>query len=189
MQKPTVTIHWDADEAAYVLSTEVILPQKGDIVFDFFSDAFQLERITPDWLNFRILTPPPIEVRSGCLIDYRIRLHGIPIRWRTEISSWDPPYSFTDRQLSGPYRLWEHFHTFEEVAGGTLVSDRVRYRALGGKLVNWLFVQSDLKRIFSYRGMKMREIFASCQTFEASGAVGQRQRLHSSLKHIQGAFQ
>ena len=154
-----VEFQWDPTDKAFVLSTSVLLPRCRTEVFDFFSDAFQLERITPKWLNFKILTPAPIAMRTGCLIDYKISLRGVPLRWKTEISSWDPPFSFTDRQLKGPYLLWEHLHTFEETQGGTLMSDRVRYRVLGGRLVNWAFVQDDLNKIFSYRGHRMLELF------------------------------
>ena len=134
-----------------VLSTKLWVPLNRSDVFELFSDAFQLERLTPPWLNFRVLTPGPIEMQTGQLIDYQIRLHGIPIRWRTEISNWEPPYRFTDTQLRGPYRLWEHSHTFEELDGGTLVRDRVDYLVPGGPIVNRLFVRNDLRRIFNYR--------------------------------------
>ena len=154
-----ITIKWDAEDACYVLTCSVVLPRTRKEVFAFFSDAFQLEQITPDWLRFRILTPGPIELQEGSLIDYHIRLHGIPIAWQTEISAWDPPHAFTDRQLRGPYRLWEHLHTFEEVDGGTLTVDSVRYRAIGGRLAIWLVVEKDLRRIFEYRRQRMLELF------------------------------
>lgn len=165
-----IRIDWNPDDGCYELRCAVILPQARERVFDFFSDAFQLEHITPPWLNFRILTPAPIDLQEGCLIDYQIRLHGIPIRWRTEISSWDPPYSFTDRQLRGPYRLWEHLHTFEAVDGGTLTTDCVRYKAIGGRFANWLMVERDLRRIFEYRRQRMLELFsaAAIQIAEAA---------------------
>ncbi len=155
----SVLVEWNADERVFILRSSVVLEHSREALFEFFSDAFQLEQITPPWLNFRILTPAPIHVRTGCLIDYRIRLRGIPIRWRTEISSWDPPYSFTDRQLKGPYLLWEHLHTFETVPEGTLAKDEVRYRVPGGRFVNWLLVQRDLEKIFTYRRDKMLELF------------------------------
>ncbi len=123
-----VSIRWDAEERVYVLRTITCLPRPRAEVFEFFSDAFQLERITPPWLNFRILTPAPIDIREGCLIDYQIRLRGIPIRWRTEICEWHPNDRFMDRQLKGPYLLWEHLHTFEDIEGGTRMMDEVRYR-------------------------------------------------------------
>jgi len=99
-------------------------------------------------------------MRLGALIDYRIRFHGLPFHWRTEITSWHPPRAFVDIQIRGPYTLWKHTHTFEERDGGTLCSDHVRYRPAGGALTNWLFVRRDVKRIFLYRGRRLREIFA-----------------------------
>lgn len=149
----------DAEDGAFVLRCSVLLPQPRARVFQFFADAFQLEQITPPWLNFRVLTEAPIAIQAGCLIDYRLKLHGIPIRWRTEISSWDPPTAFVDRQLKGPYWFWEHLHTFEEAEGGTLCRDEVRYRVPGGWLIDRLFVQPDLRRIFEYRRQKMLELF------------------------------
>ena len=154
-----VSIRWDDEDRCFVLRSATVLTHSREALFEFFSDAFQLEQITPEWLNFRILSPAPIRIQVGCLIDYSIRLHGIPIRWRTEISSWDPPFSFTDRQLKGPYQLWEHLHTFETVPEGTLAIDEVRYRVPGGRLINRLFVQGDLQRIFEYREKRMLELF------------------------------
>ncbi len=154
-----VTIEWDPGERLFILRSSVVLDHSPEKLFEFFSDAFQLEQITPPWLNFRIQTPAPINIRKGCLIDYSIRLRGIPIRWRTEISDWNPPFSFVDRQLKGPYLLWEHLHTFEKVPEGTLARDEVRYRVPGGRLVNWLMVKSDLIRIFEFRRNKMLELF------------------------------
>lgn len=154
-----VEINWNQADNAYVLQCEVTLPVSREQLFKFFSDAFQLEQITPPWLNFRVQTEAPINIAPGTLIDYKLRLRGIPIRWRTEIATWDPPQSFTDRQLKGPYYLWDHFHTFETVEGGTLVKDRVKYRVPGGALTNFLLVQNDLKRIFRYRRQRMIELF------------------------------
>jgi ligand-binding SRPBCC domain-containing protein len=156
-----IEINWNAAEKAYTLSATMMLPVDRETLFHFFSDAFQLEQITPPWLNFRVITPAPIVIQAGTLIDYKLKLRGFPIRWRTEISTWEPPYSFTDRQLKGPYYLWEHFHTFEEVEGGTLVSDQVNYRSIGGALVHSLFVKNDLLKIFAWRQQKMIERFAN----------------------------
>ena len=157
-------IEWDRRERAYRLRCAVLLPNSQETLFAFFSDAFQLQRITPDWLNFQILTPAPIILRQGSLIDYQIRLHGIPIRWRTEISSWEPPFAFTDRQVRGPYLLWEHLHRFESTPSGTLAIDDVCYRVPGGRLLNWLFVENDLRRIFDYRQRRLLEFLPQTQS-------------------------
>ena len=143
----------------YRLQTELFVPSSLTDVFAFFADAFQLETITPPWLNFRVLTPRPFEIQKSTLIDYKLRLHMIPIRWQSEISEWEPPYRFVDQQIRGPYTLWYHDHTFEEKDGGTLVRDVVDYSMLGGSLVNRFFVQNDLRKIFEYRHKKLREIF------------------------------
>ena len=136
-------------------SAEQWLPRPRPEVFQFFSEARNLETLTPPWLNFEVLTPAPIVLRPGTLIDYRIRIHRIPIRWRTEILEWNPPHRFVDVQLRGPYHLWHHTHTFEERDGGTLCRDKVRYRPRGGALINWLFVRRDVERIFAFRRDRM----------------------------------
>ncbi len=138
---------------------EVWLPKPPQQVFEFFADARNLQAITPAWLNFVVLTPGPIEIRRGALIDYRLRVHGIPIRWQTEITAWEPPHRFVDEQRRGPYRLWVHEHRFEARDGGTLASDFVRYAAPGGKLTDWLFVRRDVERIFQFRRQKLLEVF------------------------------
>ena len=152
----------------YRLETELLVGQPIEQVFGFFSDAFQLETITPPWLNFRVLTERPIEIQSGTLIDYKLRLHYIPIRWRTEISAWEPPHRFVDRQLRGPYLLWHHEHAFEERGNETLVRDVVDYKPRGGRLIHDLFVKPDLLRIFDYRTQKLREIFNSTAPTQAA---------------------
>ncbi|MYH10185.1 MAG: SRPBCC family protein [Gemmatimonadales bacterium] len=126
--------------------------------FAFFSDAHNLERITPPFVNFRVLTAPPIEMRVGTLIDYRLRLHGIPLRWRSEITHWDPPRRFIDEQRRGPYRKWIHEHRFEAEDGGTRVEDHVTYAVPGGALIDRWFVRPDLKRIFEYRHSAISEV-------------------------------
>ena len=128
-------------------------------MFDFFADAFQLERMTPPWLHFSVVTPRPIEMRAGTLIDYQLRLHGIPIRWGTKITAWEPPFQFIDEQISGPYRLWRHLHTFEEIDGKTVCRDQVDYSVPGGPLVHSLFVKRDVQRIFEYRRKRLLQIF------------------------------
>ncbi len=129
-------------------------------VFAFFTEPKNLEEITPPWLRFKILTPGDLEMRSGMKIDYRLRLHGIPLKWQSKITVWDPPFRFVDEQVRGPYRLWRHEHTFLEKEDGTLVGDRVDYAVLGGRLVQRFLVVRDVERIFEYRRQKLAEIFA-----------------------------
>ena len=144
---------------SYRLSRSLLVPRPIDEVFAFFGDAANLERLTPPFVNFRILTPPPIVMRPGTLIDYRISLRGLPMRWRSEITEWRPPYSFVDEQRRGPYKKWVHRHTFSEEAGGTRVGDEVTYDVIGGALVHTLFVKRDLEKIFDYRVTVLRELF------------------------------
>ena len=122
--------------------------------FAFFADAANLETITPPFLRFEILTPLPVEMRVGARIEYRLRLHGIPVHWRTRIDRWEPGVAFVDRQLSGPYAKWEHLHTFELVRGGTLLGDRVAY-ALPldplSRIVHRTYVRPSVERIFAHR--------------------------------------
>lgn len=144
----------------FIFEAELWLPRPRPEIFSFFSDAHNLEILTPTWLNFEVLTPAPIAMRPGARIDYRIRIHGVPVRWRTEITTWQPPYQFVDEQLRGPYKLWHHTHTFEEWEGGTVCRDRVRYYPLGGTLMNWLFVRRDVERIFQFRREQLLARFA-----------------------------
>lgn len=143
----------------YRLERRLWLPATPETLFPFFSDARNLERITPQWLNFSILESSEAPLRKGSLIEYKIRVHGIPLRWRTEISEWDPPRQFVDVQLSGPYRLWRHRHRFEPVDKGTLCIDEVDYYPLGGALSHALFVRRDVNRIFDFRTEKLKELF------------------------------
>lgn len=137
-----------------VLEREQWLPQPPAAVFPFFADPWNLERITPPFLRFRVLRSSTPAVAEGTVIDYRLRLHGLPMRWSSIIEGWDPGRGFVDRQLRGPYRLWHHTHTFTPHRGGTLVRDRIRYRLPGGALGALLagrLVARDLEQIFSYR--------------------------------------
>lgn len=142
------------------LKTEQIIDKPQDELFSFFSDAHNLAEITPPWLNFRVLTPPPIEMKVGTCIDYRLKLRGIPVRWQSEITAWNPPHSFVDEQRRGPYRRWIHMHTFVAVPDGTLVRDEVEYAVFGGWLVKKFFVAPDIAKIFAYRSEKLRELLA-----------------------------
>ncbi len=143
----------------FTLEAEQFVPRPLVEVFAFFADAVNLQRLTPPWLHFEVLTPAPIEMRAGALIDYKLRVHGVPMRWRTRICEWQPPHRFVDEQIRGPYRLWRHLHTFEERDGGTLMRDRVEYAVIGGRVVNALFIRPDLRRIFKYRAEAMRDVF------------------------------
>jgi len=154
-----VRIGRNSETGLFRLETEQFLPCSRERLFDFFADAFQLEALTPPWLQFAVLTPRPIVLQTGTLIDYRLRLHGVPIRWRTEIQSWAPPFGFVDTQLKGPYRLWHHRHRFEEVEGGTLCTDVVDYSVYGGRPIEKLFVRPDLYKIFSFRRRTLAAIF------------------------------
>ena len=149
-----------APEEGYQLTARMTIDLPREEVFEFFADANQLERITPPWLNFEILTPRPITMKVGLLLDYQIRLHAIPIKWRTEISAWNPPFRFVDQQLKGPYKRWHHEHTFEEVDGKTVVLDNVHYIPRGGSLIHRLLVKPDLEKIFRFRHDRLTEIFA-----------------------------
>ena len=144
----------------FTLTNELWLPHQPQDVFPFFADAFNLERLTPPSLGFQVLTPPPIEMRVGTLIDYRVRLRGIPMRWQSEITEWEPPHRFVDEQRRGPYRQWIHEHTFTSQDGGTMAKDTVRYAVLGGAIVQRLFVASELKRIFQYRNAALKDHFS-----------------------------
>ena len=144
----------------FTLTNELWLPQPPAEVFPFFADAANLERLTPPSLHFRILTPPPIEMAVGTLIDYRIRLRGIPMRWQSEITEWEPPHRFVDEQRRGPYRQWIHEHTFTPQDGGTLAVDIVQYAVLGGVTIQRLFVAPELRRIFDYRNATLENYFS-----------------------------
>ena len=136
-----------------VIERSQVVPVEIDEAFAFFADAWNLEGITPPWLGFRILEAPPT-LERGSLLVYRLRRFGVPFRWRTEIVEWRPPFGFTDVQIAGPYRRWEHTHRLTPVAGGTEIYDRVLYRLpyepLAGVLAP-VTVRPWLGAIFDYR--------------------------------------
>jgi ligand-binding SRPBCC domain-containing protein len=138
----------------HVLERDQVVPLAPSEVFAFYTDVGNLEPLTPPWLRFRVLTDPSLELKPGALIEYRLTLHAVPIRWTSRIEEWEPGRRFVDRQVRGPYRLWEHTHVFTPVEGGTRIEDRVRYAIpLGplGALAHVAFVRRDLRRIFDYR--------------------------------------
>lgn len=140
------------------LRREIELFCPPEEIFSFFADATNLERLTPPWLRFRILSSLPITMQAGAIIRYRLRLHGIPIRWTSKITAWDPPKRFVDEQLSGPFQLWVHEHSFEASANGTLARDHVEYKVPGGALIDRLFVRRDLEKIFDYRAEQLEQL-------------------------------
>jgi ligand-binding SRPBCC domain-containing protein len=145
----------------HVLEREQVVPQAPEAAFEFFSDAFALARITPPWLDFRVVTPAPLEMAEGTLIEYALRLHRVPIRWLTRIEVWEPPRRFIDVQLNGPYSVWEHTHSFVPRGAGTAIVDRVRYGLpFGplGELARIAIVRRDLERIFDYRRDAVAEL-------------------------------
>ena len=167
--------------AEHTLNRKLTIHRPVAEVFDFFSDAGNLERITPKELNFHIITPRPIEMRKGTLIDYQLGLYGIPVKWRTEITVWDPPFEFVDIQLNGPYSQWVHRHTFKAVSPDeTLIEDEVKYRLPLAPLsdIAHFFVRRQLDLIFDHRQEVVAEILAlksgePTTTVNKVGAAGQ----------------
>jgi len=167
-----VTTSISKDGSGFMLLSSMCLPRPLADVFSFFADARNLQRITPPSLSFDVLTEGPIEMSQGTRIDYRLRVHKIPLRWQSEITTWDPPFRFVDEQRKGPYRWWIHEHTFQEQDGSTMIQDRVRYSVLGGRLVNRFLVGRDLRSIFAFRSQALHGIFADETTAEALGNDG-----------------
>ena len=148
--------------AEHILNRELTIDLPRSEVFDFFSKAENLEKITPPDLGFHIITPRPIDMREGALIEYRISLSGIPMGWKTLISKWDPPNEFIDEQLTGPYKQWIHRHTFiESGPSTTLIQDEVRYRLPLEPLGDFahFFIERQLKHIFDFREKTVSELF------------------------------
>lgn len=148
----------------HVIERAQLIPRPLDEVFGFFTDASNLERITPPFLRFRIVGPAPIAMGRGTRIDYRLSLHGVPVRWRTLIARWEPGRCFVDLQLTGPFAYWEHTHTFEEGPAGTTIGDRIRYRMpFGpvGALAHRLLVARDLDRVFAHRHREVERLLGA----------------------------
>ncbi len=147
----------------HVLVSETKLYASLDDVFAFFSNAENLNEVTPPEVFFKIITPLPIAMQAGTFIDYRIKLSGIPFSWRTHIKAWNPPHSFIDEQVKGPYVRWHHTHSFEQKEGYVLMTDRVEYLSPGWfleSLVHNLFVKKRVEAIFAYREQVFKKLFA-----------------------------
>ena len=150
----------------YTFRQEQWISRPIEEVFAFFADAGNLENITPPWLGFKILSMNSESISEGTEIRYRLRLHGMPIQWRTEIRKWNAPYRFVDVQRSGPYRLWHHTHRFEAHGDQTRMIDVVRYVlpfGVLGRIVHTMKVRSDVRRIFDYRRQRIHELFATAK--------------------------
>lgn len=148
----------------YILESHQWVPRPLDEVFPFFADAANLETLTPAWLRFSILTPAPIAMFAGTLIDYKLHWHGVPMRWKTEITLWEPPHLFQDLQLKGPYKLWRHTHHFASKDGGTLLTDKVEYAlpfGILGRAVHAISVRRNVQAIFRYREQRIQALFGS----------------------------
>jgi ligand-binding SRPBCC domain-containing protein len=146
----------------HTLRRRQLIPALPEDVFAFFADAGNLEELTPPWLKFRILTAGAIHIEAGTEIRYRISWHGVPVRWKTRIIQWSPPYRFVDFQLRGPYRLWHHTHRFQACEGGTLMTDIVRYGlpfGIIGEAAHAIVVRRDVEKIFDYRFKRITELF------------------------------
>tara|TARA_Y100001960_G_scaffold287259_1_gene325224 strand:+ start:999 stop:1511 length:513 start_codon:yes stop_codon:yes gene_type:complete len=144
------------------ISREVFLNDPIDKVFNFFSDASNLDILTPRWLNFNIITEMPISISKDTHISYQLKYRGFPIKWISNISEWDPPYFFVDEQIKGPYKKWVHFHYFKSQNQGTVVTDIVFYKIIGNKkidtLLDSLIIKSDLDKIFDFRMQMIKTI-------------------------------
>jgi ligand-binding SRPBCC domain-containing protein len=143
----------------YEFKSEIWLPRRIEEVFAFFAQPANLNSITPRWLSFRMVTPVPVEMRVGTSLDYRLRIRGFPVRWRSKITAWEPPHRFMDEQIRGPYRLWIHEQSFKLRDGGTLVRDHVRYAVLFDWALHKLVVRPDVERIFTYGIESLRRRF------------------------------
>jgi ligand-binding SRPBCC domain-containing protein len=164
----------------HTFETSMFLPLPREEVFSFFCDAANLARITPPALRFEILTPLPVQLGQGSLIDYRIRLFGVRMRWRTRIARWDPPNEFVDEQVRGPYRIWVHTHRFRERDGGTEIDDTVRWALRGypvGEVVRPL-VRSKIEEIFRFRDAATRRHLRGGSGRSRSGGAEEPPTIH-----------
>lgn len=145
-------------DGSFRLTTEVWLNRELDEVFEFCSSPHNLDSITPSWMTLQVKGTEKVAMVQGTRIRYRLRLHGLPAFWQSDITAWDPPHRFVDEQRIGPFRAWFHEHTFESVDGGTVARDMALYRVPGGRLVHGAFVERDLRRLFAHRQRRMIEV-------------------------------
>ena len=146
----------------YELVKTQVIDSSIDNVFDFFAKPENLKKITPEKLSFNIITPTPITMDKGTVIDYTIRLFGIQVHWRTLITMYDPPHEFIDEQIKGPYNFWHHNHKFKEVEGGVEISDKVNYSipmGVFGRVLHFFWIKRDLEKIFLHRKKFFENIF------------------------------
>jgi ligand-binding SRPBCC domain-containing protein len=141
--------------------SEICLPRSADVIFPFFADARNLQVLTPPWLHFQILTKGSILMYAGRLIDYRLRIRGVPVRWQTRIDVWEPPYLFVDSQRKGPYSFWRHEHLFVPDSTGTRCIDRVQYSVPWSFWLDRLIVRPDIERIFAFRRKRLNQLFSA----------------------------
>lgn len=154
---PTIT----REGKEYILQSRIRVPGKLPDIFKFFSNPLNLKKLTPAKLQFEVLTPEPIEMGVGTILDYKMKIYGFPVYWRTRITEWDPPVVFADLQERGPYKQWIHEHRFFDEGDTTMMQDTVRYRVRGGALVHSLVVKRDVLKIFGYRKKIFSEIFGA----------------------------
>ena len=143
------------------LTARQVVDAPLDRVFPFFADARNLGRITPPWVRFEMLTEGPVEMKVGTTLDYRVRIRGLPIKWQSLITAWEPPHRFADVQTKGPYRDWIHEHRFEADGDRTIVHDVVRYRVPLGRLVEPFLVRPDVRKIFTYRAESIPRLISA----------------------------
>ncbi|MCB9026527.1 MAG: TIGR01777 family protein [Bdellovibrionaceae bacterium] len=151
---------WKTRPFENLFESDQWISAKREDIFPFFSDAKNLEQITPPWLKFRVLKQSTENIQSGTLIDYKISLKGIPMKWRTAIRNWNPPYFFSDDQIRGPYKKWFHIHSFYQFPKGTLMKDQVIYELPLGRLGQFIagkYIKNDISRIFSYRKQMIKK--------------------------------
>ncbi len=154
--KPEITRE---SSGAYQLFSKVEINKPIEMVFDFFSNPKNLELMTPSFLNFKIIDLPSLPLKEGALITYKLKVRGLPLKWTTLISKFDPPEMFEDIQLKGPYKMWEHQHRFIDCGHSTIMEDCVRYKVYGGWLINKLFVEKDVSNIFKHRSEFLKKHF------------------------------